>query len=154
MMLERKKGSAMHPGGRMTEIDLPQYRRADRLAPMAALLGLALLLGTGCSSSTNSHAGTAAKIVTCGPARTAANVPVHVEIAKGSIGCSAAMAIERKYATAIRSGKAPGNGGGGPVKVNGWTCQGYSTPVVLHTGKASKCVQGSNEILEILATST
>lgn len=60
------------------------------------------------------------------------------------------MTVEAAYATAIRSGRAPGNGGGGPVRVNGWTCQGFTTPVVLHTGKASKCVKDGDEILEIL----
>ena len=54
------------------------------------------------------------------------------------------------YARAIRSGLAPGNGGGGPVKIKGWTCQGFATPVVLQTGKASKCARDGVEILEIL----
>ncbi len=54
------------------------------------------------------------------------------------------------YAKAIRSGQAPGNGGGGPVKIKGWTCQGFTTPVVLRTGKAAKCARDGVEILEIL----
>jgi len=145
----------MQPAGRVTEIDLTRFLRTPRIVPTAALLALALALATGCGSSGGHQASnSAAKIIACGTAKTAANVPVHVEIDKGTIGCSAALAIERKYAVAIRSGKVPGNGGGGPVKINGWTCQGYTTPVVLHTGKASRCVQGSNEILEILATTT
>jgi hypothetical protein len=61
------------------------------------------------------------------------------------------MAIERDYAHAIRSGQAPGNGGGGPVKIKGWTCEGFPTPTVLKTGKASKCVEDGNEILEVLS---
>jgi hypothetical protein len=144
----------MHPGGRVTEIGLTRFPRTSRIAPTAALLMLALAVVTGCSSGSHQASNTAAKVVACGTAKTAANVPVHVEIDKGTIGCSAALVIERKYAIAIRSGKVPGNGGGGPVKIDGWTCQGYTTPVVLHTGKASRCVQGSNEILEILATTT
>ena len=44
----------------------------------------------------------------------------------------------------------PGTGGGAPVHVQGWTCQGFATPVVLRTGQASKCVDGGKEILAIL----
>ena len=89
-------------------------------------------------------------VASCGTAKTAADVPVQVKIARGHATCRTAKAVEAAYATAIRSGHAPGNGGGGPVKVNGWTCQGFATPVVLHTGKASKCVKDGDEILEIL----
>jgi len=42
-------------------------------------------------------------------------------------------------------------GGGAPVVVNGWTCQGYDTPVVLKTGNASQCRSGGNAILAVLA---
>jgi hypothetical protein len=38
--------------------------------------------------------------------------------------------------------------------VRGWTCQGFTTPVVLKTGQASKCVQGSKEILAVLPAPT
>lgn len=93
---------------------------------------------------------TSTYVAFCGTARTAANVPVRVEVVRGHVPCGTAKSIELAYAKAIRSGLAPGNGGGGPVKVSGWTCQGFATPVVLQTGKASKCTQGSNEILEIL----
>lgn len=91
-----------------------------------------------------------AYVAFCGTARTAAQVPVRVEVARGHVPCRTAQAIELAYAKAIRSGLAPGNGGGGPVKVRGWTCQGFATPVVLHTGKASRCTHGSAEILEVL----
>ncbi len=113
---------------------------------------IALLLATaiGCGSA---PAKTKPKVTACGTTKTAANVPIHVEVTSGHVSCATAMSIEQKYAQAIRSGLEPGNGGGGPVKVNGWTCQGYATPVVLHTGKASKCVKDGTEILAILPTS-
>ena len=60
------------------------------------------------------------------------------------------VAVERDYTKAILSGDVPGTGGGAPVHVRGWTCQGFTTPVVLRTGQASKCVLGSKEILAIL----
>jgi hypothetical protein len=47
-----------------------------------------------------------------------------------------------------------GNGGGAPVAVNGWTCQGYNTPEVLSTGNASQCHSGSAAILAVLPVPT
>ena len=87
----------------------------------------------------------------CGTARTAANVPVQVFLShQGQLPCSAAMSVERDYAKAILAGSAPGNGGGGPVKIDGWTCRGFATPIVLRTGQASKCARGAAEILTYL----
>ncbi len=152
----------MHPGGRWSEISLPSHRRArparpmtSASVPMAALIGLAGLASLVAGCGTGSHSTTAApKMTVCGSAKTAANVPVHIEVTKGHVACGTALAIEKQYATAIRSGKEPGNGGGGPVKISGWTCQGYATPVVLRTGKASRCTDGSTEILAVLPSTT
>ena len=111
---------------------------------------------TGCGSHAPKPSGaatprdTSAAMSACGVTRTAANVPVDIQIARGQVSCSTALAIERDYAKAILSGKVPGTGGGAPVQVQGWTCQGFTTPVVLKTGQASKCVDGSTEILAIL----
>ena len=48
------------------------------------------------------------------------------------------------------SGKVPGNGGGAPVEINGWVCQGFSTPKVLATGQTSACRKAGQEILAVL----
>jgi hypothetical protein len=90
----------------------------------------------------------------CGTSRTAVNVPIAVEIDRGDVPCATAMTVEKNYAEAIDQGKAPGNGGGGPVPVNGWVCEGFPTPQVLKTGEASKCTKGDAEILAMLATSS
>jgi hypothetical protein len=113
-------------------------------------LGLVVLLTAataGCSGQ-GSQPPSRAKI--CGTAKTAADVPVKVLVAKGHLACGAARAVVLAYARAIRSGQAPGNGGGGPVSIKGWTCQGFATPVVLKTGQAAKCQHDDVEILEIL----
>jgi hypothetical protein len=88
----------------------------------------------------------------CGTSRTAANVPIEVEVNHGQVSCSVALTVEKGYAAAIVAGRAPGNGGGGPVTVNGWKCQGYTTPVLLKTGDVSKCAKDGMEILAILKT--
>lgn len=116
------------------------------------------ILAAGCGGAAkNSGSGqhpaggqTSAAVIRCGTTRTAANVPVDVVVAHGQVSCSTALTVERGYAKAIQSGRAPGNGGGGPVTVMGWTCQGFPTPEVLKTGQASKCVSGATEILAIL----
>jgi hypothetical protein len=119
-------------------------------APACGLAAVAMLLAVvaGCGSSAST--GTTADTTVCGTTKTAANVPVHIQVARGQVSCATALAVERDYAKAILSGQVPGTGGGAPVEVRGWTCQGFTTPVVLKTGQASKCVQGGNEILAIL----
>jgi hypothetical protein len=130
--------------------------RASRAGIQMSQIGLALaavLLAAGCGSTaraTGNGSPGGANVTPCGTTRTAANVPVHIQVEHGPVSCTTAMSIERAYAKAIMAGRAPGNGGGGPVNINGWTCQGFNTPEVLKTGHASKCVQGGSEILAIL----
>ncbi|HEX3922544.1 MAG TPA: hypothetical protein VHY31_09690 [Streptosporangiaceae bacterium] len=128
-----------------------------RCVVMVSLVTVALLAATGCGSSgssgkttsSNGNSGTTG-MTACGMTKTAANVPVSIQIAHGHVPCATALAVERDYAKAIASGQVPGTGGGAPVHVQGWTCQGFATPVVLKTGQASKCVNGGTEILAIL----
>jgi hypothetical protein len=125
-----------------------------------AVLGLAALalaaVAAGCGGGGGNGqdappaAATPRALASCGTTKTAANVPVTIEVRHGKVDCDEAMSIERKYATAIESGKEPGNGGGGPVMVDGWTCRGFATPEVLRTGNASKCEKGTAEILAVL----
>jgi hypothetical protein len=116
------------------------------LAPV--LVFTAVLAVSGCSHPAG-HAGAGTR--QCGTSRSPANVPIAVEVDHGSVSCTTAMAVEKDYAEAIDGGKAPGNGGGGPVPVNGWICQGFPTPQVLKTGDASKCTKDGSEILASLS---
>ena len=118
--------------------------------------GAALLAGgagvlAGCSSSAHGVQGVGA---TCGTTRTAANVPVIIKITKGTVDCDMAVRVENEYAAKIRAGQVPGNGGGAPVAVSGWICQGYSTPEVLSTGNASQCHTASAAIVAVLPVPT
>jgi hypothetical protein len=117
------------------------------VATAAVVLGLGLCACGHAAAKPVSDAGKQ-----CGQSRSAANVPVNIEVDRGYVACTTALTIERDYAQAIDEGKAPGNGGGGPVPVDGWTCSGFPTPQVLKTGNASKCVKGSTEIMAILGT--
>jgi hypothetical protein len=110
----------------------------------------ALLAGCGHPAAPAAAAKPASHPAThCGSARTPANVPVTIEVAKGKVACADAMAIEKSYTAAVAQGRAPGNGRG-PVTVSGWTCQAFTTPVSLKTGNVSACYRSGTEILAVL----
>jgi hypothetical protein len=87
---------------------------------------------------------------TCGTTRTAVNVPVIIEVEKGTAACSLAMRIQDAYTDEVRAGRVQGTGGGAPVRVDGWTCQGEDTPTIVQTGEASECHRGGTEIVAVL----
>jgi hypothetical protein len=124
-------------------------RPARVLGRLALLAGGAGLLA-GCTSA----AAGAGPGASCGTTRTAANVPVVIKVAKGTVNCGTALRVENEYAAKIRTGQVRGNGGGAPVTVSGWTCQGYPTPEVLSTGNASQCHTGSAAIVAVLPVPT
>jgi hypothetical protein len=136
----------MHPRGSSARAS--QFGRARTGG--AAALAVLLVLVAGCTHATPPGTATKVSARVCGIGKTAADVPVKVEVIRGTTTCATALDIENAYAAAIRSGQAPGNGGGGPIKVKGWTCKGFTTPVVLKTGNASECTLGGNAILAIL----
>jgi hypothetical protein len=121
-----------------------------RWQPAAAGAVLALAVGpmlAGCSSG---GSGTAAG-ASCGNIRTAVNVPVVIHVAKGTVSCAAALRVEQGYAAMIKKGDIRGNGGGAPVSVDGWTCQGYTTTQALQTGNTSECHTAKAEVVAVLA---
>ena len=133
-----------------------QVRRIHRWRarlPGAMCIAIAALLGgvavAGCGGGAPRAA---ASPQACGTGRTAANVPVEIEIDRGQASCAVALSVERAYAAAIVAGRAPGNGGGGPVTVNGWQCQGFPTPELLKTGDVSKCGKDGTQILAVLSS--
>ena len=126
---------------------------AGRLA--SVVLGSLMLLpaGAGLVAGCAAAAG-AGPGASCGTTRTAANVPVIIKVAKGTVNCGTALRVENEYAARIRAAQVQGNGGGAPATVSGWTCQGYPTPEVLSTGNASQCHTGSAAIVAVLAVPT
>jgi hypothetical protein len=107
------------------------------------------LAGVAACSSPGPSAG--ATGTSCGATRTGANVPVTIKVVKGTVNCGSVLRVENSYAAMMKAGDVPGNGGGAPVTVNGWTCQGYPTPQVLRTGAASQCHTGGAEVVAELA---
>ena len=130
----------------------------SRAVAVSVLAALAASVMSGCGDAPGKQSTTAASgpgasasvpAIHCGRARTAAGVPVDVEIV-GQASCHDAMTVERDYSRALASGKVPGNGGGAPVTIQGWICQGYDTPQVLATGRASACRKHGSQILAVL----
>jgi hypothetical protein len=121
------------------------------MAGGAALLAGGTGLVAGCTSSAGAGAAAGA---TCGTTRTAADVPVIIKVTRGTVNCATAMQVENEYAAMIKAGQVQGNGGGAPVAVSGWTCQGYPTPEVLRTGNASQCHTSSATITAVLPVPT
>lgn len=126
-------------------------RGAGRIVYLAGAVGLVGCTGlvSGCASP--AAAGASGN---CGTTKTAAGVPVIIKVAKGNVSCGTALSVENQYAALIKTGQVRGNGGGAPVSVAGWTCQGYPTPEVLRTGDASQCHNGGVEILAVLPVPT
>lgn len=121
-------------------------------APLLAIAAVALVAGCSAAGAPGSSQSTGTRVASrsCGSARTAAGVKVLIVIRTGQVACATAQAVERDYAAAIAAGRVPGNGGGAPVNVHGWICQGFSTPEVLRTGNASRCTRDGAEILAVL----
>jgi hypothetical protein len=120
-------------------------------APVLAVLALGTLAG--CASGGSTAGGSPSSDQStqkCGTTHTPAGVPVEIDVQRGQVACPVAMTVERGYERAVASGKMPGNGGGAPVRVGGWVCQGFNTPVVLSTGHASACKKGHQQILAVL----
>ena len=71
-------------------------RRPQRRIQLAGAAALGTILVAGCPAAHGTSApgpGTA-----CGTARTAADVPVIIEVATGSVACSTALKVENEYA--------------------------------------------------------
>lgn len=124
-------------------------------APLFALAAIALV--TGCAAAGGSGSAAASSPAAarpagrpCGSTRTAAGVKVLIMVERGQVACSVAQSVEQAYTAAIASGKVPGNGGGAPVTVQGWVCQGFNTPEVLRTGNASRCTRNGSQIMAVL----
>jgi hypothetical protein len=139
--------------------------RRSRLAaagPALLIAGCGASLIVGCGASPDSRGGAprasgpppasqlAPPRATCGTTRTAVNVPVIIEVEKGAAACSLAMRIQDAYTDEVRAGRVRGTGGGAPVQVDGWTCQGEDTPTIVQTGEASECHRDGTQIVAVL----
>ena len=133
-------------------------RRAALL--FAALVGMAFVAGCGSAHAARVGAKTASEGQptatgrSCGQAYTAGHVPVILTVTSGTAACSQVQQVESAYDHDILAGQVPGNGGGGPAQVDGWTCQGMPTPRILQTGQVSKCAGSGSQFVAVLASAS
>src|SRR5262249_36695034 len=139
--------------------------RRSRLAaagPALLIAGCGASLIAGCGASPDRQGGLphasgpppatqlAPPRATCGTTRPAVNVPVVIEVAKGAPAGPLALRLQDGSTAEVRAGRVPGTGGGAPVRVDGWTCQGEDTPTIVQTGEASECHRGGTQIVAVL----
>lgn len=58
----------------------------------------------------------------CGTTTTAAGVQAPVVVRQGQVNCAEILQVLATYYQMLGSGQAPGNGGGGGIPVQSWTC--------------------------------
>lgn len=58
----------------------------------------------------------------CGTTTTAAGVEAPVVVRQGQVDCAEILQVLATYYRMLGSGQAPGNGGGGGIPVQSWTC--------------------------------
>ena len=128
-----------------------------RVAQLITALS-AMALVAGCSSAHAARVGSKTSGVAaggaCGQAYSAGHVPVILKVSAGTVPCAQAQQVQSAYSHDVMAGKAPGNGGGGPVRIDGWTCQGLPTPRVLQTGEVSTCAKDGDRFDAVLASPT
>jgi hypothetical protein len=64
----------------------------------------------------------------CGTVTMSADDRFRLTVHSGHVDCAQARKVFKTYLTKLRRGEAPGNGGGGPVHVHGWTCVSGEVP--------------------------
>lgn len=140
---------------------LAGYRRkrpwalATRGARWLAALGsgLAVIGLAGCAAAAPAAPASGGPGASCGQTRTAAGVPVTIQVVRGTVSCTAALRVETAYAAAIKAGGLRGTGGGAPLQVDGWTCESYSTTQALRSRRASACHTANAEVVAVLSLS-
>lgn len=99
--------------------------------------------GTSPGAESTGSASVAGPGTVCGDIRTAAGYPATERIVRGQVSCADVTHVFTDYYAALGAGRAPGNGGGGPVRVDGWVCE--STPATA-SDPTTTCDRGADEI--------
>lgn len=108
----------------------------------------ALLTVPGCGSGGKPKAGKAAPAGTtqCGRVDSAGGAPAYLKVTKGSASCAEAVSIYKAFFAAIAEGKAPGQGSGGGLAVQGWSCVIYPPDKIQQSGRGADCTKGGTTV--------
>lgn len=77
----------------------------------------------------------------CGTVKSAANVLGTVTVRRGQVDCATMRHVLAAYYGDLAAGRAPGNGGGGPLWEQGWRC--ISGP---STAPGTTCTKGTADV--------
>jgi hypothetical protein len=107
----------------------------------------ALLAVAGCGSGDKPRVAktTAAGATQCG-VDTAGDAPAYLKVTKGSASCAEAVSVYRAFFAAIAEGKAPGQGSGGGLAVQGWSCVIYPPDKIQQNGRGADCTKGGTTV--------
>ncbi|MFI9271464.1 hypothetical protein ACIGXM_12220 [Kitasatospora sp. NPDC052896] len=120
------------------------------LSIAGGLLATFLTAGVGTAAAATPGTGTAAQASPssarlpgtgglCGELTTAGGYQAAIRVPHGYVTCDTALRVYRQYYKDLRAGRAPGNGGGGPVHVGRWVCQ---SPPYTERYLPATCVRG------------
>ncbi|WP_433188313.1 hypothetical protein [Actinoallomurus sp. CA-150999] len=106
--------------------------------PLAALLAV-----TGCGSGSKPKAAktTATGQADCGKVDAAGGAPAYLKVTKGSASCAEAVSVYKAFFAEIAEGKAPGQGSGGELSVQGWSCVIYPPDQIQQNGRGADCTK-------------
>ena len=124
---------------------------SPRRAILATLPLVALLAAAGCGGSSGHKAGAKNAGADCGSVTTAAGTHAELKVTKGTVACPQAVSVYKTYFEDLAKGEAPGEGGGGTVNVQGWSCDSYSVPQMQQTGQGGYCAKAGTTVTAFMS---
>jgi hypothetical protein len=107
----------------------------------------ALVTVAGCGSGDKPNAAkTTAAATQCGKVDTAGDAPAYLKVTKGSASCAEVVSVYKAFFAAITEGRAPGQGSGGGLAVQGWSCVIYPPDKIQQNGRGADCTKGGTTV--------
>ncbi|MCO5974281.1 hypothetical protein [Actinoallomurus soli] len=118
-----------------------------RIAVLSLPLAL-LLAAAGCGSGGGPKTATTppARAVDCGQIDTAGGASAYLKVTRGSAPCGEAVSVYKAFFAAIAEGRAPGQGSGGGLAVQGWSCVIYPPDQIQQSGRGADCAKGGTTV--------
>ncbi|MEV5755062.1 hypothetical protein AB0L00_45330 [Actinoallomurus sp. NPDC052308] len=119
-------------------------RRIAVLSPPLAVLLLAAACGSGGTPKATKTV--MAGAVDCGQIDAAGGASAYLKVTKGSAPCRDAVSVYKAFFAAVAEGKAPGQGSGGGLAVQGWSCVIYPSDQIQQNGRGADCTKGGTTV--------
>ncbi|MCW2945318.1 MAG: hypothetical protein JWR24_2035 [Actinoallomurus sp.] len=117
-------------------------RTALTLLPLATAFTMA-----GCGSGDSPKAArTPSGDSDCGKVATAGEAQAELKVTKGSASCAEARSVFQAFFAEVAGGKAPGQGSGGRLTVQGWSCVIYPPDRIQQKGRGADCAKAGTTV--------